>query len=55
MKRTGDQIVLQSLNKQGEKIDVSFAFQSSDELFETAKKLEEISQSDEVRKILELL
>ena len=40
---------------EGEKIDVSFAFQSSDELFETAKKLEEISQSDEVRKILELL
>ena len=40
---------------EGEKIDVSFAFESSDELFETAKKLEEISQSDEVRKILELL
>ena len=40
---------------EGEKIDVSFAFQSSDELFETAKKLEEIAQSDEVRKILELL
>jgi ParB/RepB/Spo0J family partition protein len=40
---------------EGEKIDVSFAFQSSDELFETAKKLEGVAQSDEVKKILELL
>jgi ParB/RepB/Spo0J family partition protein len=40
---------------EGEKIDVAFAFRSSDELFETAKKLEEIAQSDEVRRILELL
>jgi ParB/RepB/Spo0J family partition protein len=40
---------------EGEKIDVSFAFQSSEELFETAKKLEGIAQSDEVKKILELL
>lgn len=40
---------------EGERIHVSFAFQSSDELFETAKKLEEIAQSDEVKKILELL
>ncbi|MCZ6767777.1 MAG: ParB/RepB/Spo0J family partition protein [Acidobacteria bacterium] len=40
---------------EGEKIDVSFAFQTSDELYETAQKLEEIAQSDEVREILELL
>lgn len=40
---------------EGEKIEVSFAFQTSDELFETAKKLEGIARSDEVKQILELL
>jgi len=40
---------------EGEKIDVSFAFHSAEELSETAKKLKGIARSDEVKKILELL
>ena len=40
---------------EGKRIDVLLSFQSTEELFEGARKLDEIAKTDEVRQILELL